>query len=229
MIVRRELPGRARLSPKSTSRLAYRSERLQRRIVGIGRRALREVRYHRRGSQAWRAIPPAGAARHAASTVSLEDFYRSLQMRVTIAPATTATIPRIAQLTQKTNQFNLTTHRYTEADITTLAAVPDLRRLLPETGRLRRQQWDCRGDDPTSLPGRCLDDRHVFDELPGDGPDGGRRLPRLHHSYLAAVGRPQAIGQIPPHRQKCARRRALPGMRVPTSRRTPPVSSGSWI
>ncbi len=58
----------------------------------------------------------------AAATASLEDFYRSLQMRVAIASATAATIPRIAQLTQKTNQFNLTTRRYTEAEITALAA-----------------------------------------------------------------------------------------------------------
>ena len=29
-------------------------------------------------------------------------------------------IPRVAQMTQKTNQFNLTTHRYTEAEIFTL-------------------------------------------------------------------------------------------------------------
>jgi FkbH-like protein len=61
----------------------------------------------------------------AAGTASLEDFYRSLQMHATIAAATTTTIPRIAQLTQKTNQFNLTTRRYTEADIATLATAPD--------------------------------------------------------------------------------------------------------
>ena len=46
-------------------------------------------------------------------------------MRVTIAPAAAATVPRIAQLTQKTNQFNLTTRRYSEAEITSLAAAPD--------------------------------------------------------------------------------------------------------
>jgi FkbH-like protein len=61
----------------------------------------------------------------AAATASLEDFYSSLEMRVTIAPAAASTIPRIAQLTQKTNQFNLTTRRYTEADIATLAAAAD--------------------------------------------------------------------------------------------------------
>lgn len=44
-------------------------------------------------------------------------FLESLQMRLTIAEADAFSIPRVAQMTQKTNQFNLTTHRYTEADI----------------------------------------------------------------------------------------------------------------
>jgi FkbH-like protein len=44
-------------------------------------------------------------------------FLESLQMRLTVAEADAFSIPRIAQMTQKTNQFNLTTRRYTEADI----------------------------------------------------------------------------------------------------------------
>lgn len=53
---------------------------------------------------------------------SLEDFYRSLDMRVEIAGVTPMTLGRIAQLTQKTNQFNLTTRRYSEAEIEAFAA-----------------------------------------------------------------------------------------------------------
>jgi FkbH-like protein len=53
----------------------------------------------------------------ASSGTTLEDFYRALEMRVRIGRADAFTIPRIAQLTQKTNQFNLTTRRYTEAEI----------------------------------------------------------------------------------------------------------------
>jgi len=60
-----------------------------------------------------------------ATATSLEDFYRSLEMRATIGVADSFTIPRIAQLTQKTNQFNLTTRRYTEAEITDLANSPE--------------------------------------------------------------------------------------------------------
>ena len=53
---------------------------------------------------------------------SLEEFYRALEMRARIGRANAFTIPRIAQLTQKTNQFNLTTRRYTEAEIRAASA-----------------------------------------------------------------------------------------------------------
>jgi FkbH-like protein len=48
---------------------------------------------------------------------NLDDFLRSLEMEVGIEAAVPFTIPRIAQLTQKTNQMNMTTRRYTEAQI----------------------------------------------------------------------------------------------------------------
>jgi FkbH-like protein len=48
---------------------------------------------------------------------NIEDFYRALEMKATIGLADSFSLPRIAQLTQKTNQFNLTTRRYSEADI----------------------------------------------------------------------------------------------------------------
>lgn len=58
------------------------------------------------------------------SASSLEDFYGGLKMRARIGLADRNTIPRIAQLTQKTNQFNLTTRRYTEAEIGNMAQDP---------------------------------------------------------------------------------------------------------
>lgn len=48
-----------------------------------------------------------------------EDFLKSLQITLTINEITPNCITRISQLTQKTNQFNLTSHRYTEHDIST--------------------------------------------------------------------------------------------------------------
>lgn len=44
-------------------------------------------------------------------------FLESLDIQLTISEADEFNIPRIAQMTQKTNQFNLTTRRYTESDI----------------------------------------------------------------------------------------------------------------
>jgi FkbH-like protein len=55
---------------------------------------------------------------------TLEDFYRSLEMRVQVDALADATLTRAAQLTQKTNQFNLTTCRYTEQQLSGMTA-PD--------------------------------------------------------------------------------------------------------
>lgn len=46
-----------------------------------------------------------------------EDYLKSLEIEIKVMDANNLTIPRIAQMTQKTNQFNLTTKRYTEEDI----------------------------------------------------------------------------------------------------------------
>jgi FkbH-like protein len=50
-------------------------------------------------------------------TPDLITYYRTLEMVADICLADEFAVPRIAQLTQKTNQFNLTTHRYNDADI----------------------------------------------------------------------------------------------------------------
>jgi FkbH-like protein len=52
-----------------------------------------------------------------ASAANIEDFYRSLEMQAEIRLCDGYALKRVAQLTQKTNQFNLTTKRYTEGDI----------------------------------------------------------------------------------------------------------------
>lgn len=52
-----------------------------------------------------------------ASAGTVEDYYRSLAMVATFGEADPATRQRIAQLTQKTNQLNMTTRRYSEQDI----------------------------------------------------------------------------------------------------------------
>jgi FkbH-like protein len=53
---------------------------------------------------------------------SIEDFYRSLQTEIVFSPIGPDTIARASQLTQKTNQFNATTYRYSDAEIGARAA-----------------------------------------------------------------------------------------------------------
>ena len=48
---------------------------------------------------------------------NIDDFLTSLEIKVNVIENDFSNIPRISQLTQKTNQFNLTTHRYTENEI----------------------------------------------------------------------------------------------------------------
>lgn len=53
------------------------------------------------------------------------DFLKSLDMVSTVSGFTKFNIPRVAQLSQRSNQFNLRTIRYTEADISALAEDPN--------------------------------------------------------------------------------------------------------
>jgi FkbH-like protein len=52
---------------------------------------------------------------------SKEDFFRFLEQEAELEPVSDLTLARVAQLTQKTNQFNLTTRRYTEPQIAEMA------------------------------------------------------------------------------------------------------------
>ncbi len=49
--------------------------------------------------------------------LDLKDFIASLDIKIKVRKNASDVLPRVAQLTQKTNQFNLTTRRYTEAEI----------------------------------------------------------------------------------------------------------------
>ena len=52
-----------------------------------------------------------------AGITDMRTYYESLEMELEIRFPDYFSIPRVAQLTQKTNQFNLTTMRYSESDI----------------------------------------------------------------------------------------------------------------
>jgi FkbH-like protein len=62
----------------------------------------------------------------AKSTTDLNEFLSELHTKIKIKNADKFTIPRISQLTLKTNQFNLTTKRYQEEDITNFSQSKDM-------------------------------------------------------------------------------------------------------
>jgi FkbH-like protein len=59
------------------------------------------------------------------SVTDMDSYLESLAMEASISEFTTMDVPRLAQLINKSNQFNLTTHRRTEADLLALMANPD--------------------------------------------------------------------------------------------------------
>ncbi len=52
-----------------------------------------------------------------ATSQSIDEFLAQLQLRASCAPVVEKNMARVTQLTNKTNQFNLTTRRYTEAQV----------------------------------------------------------------------------------------------------------------
>lgn len=59
------------------------------------------------------------------SFADVESFYASLDMALAFAPLSAANAPRAEQLSQKTNQFNMTTRRHRRGDLERLADAKD--------------------------------------------------------------------------------------------------------
>lgn len=74
----------------------------------------------RRRSESYRAEQARQEERGAAG--SMEEFLAGLHMRASCEPVHDANIDRVTQLTNKTNQFNLTTRRRTHAEVRQIAA-----------------------------------------------------------------------------------------------------------
>jgi len=59
------------------------------------------------------------------SATTPEEFLRSLEMEAEVGLVDAQTLGRVTQLINKTNQFNLTTRRYTEADVSAMSSSKD--------------------------------------------------------------------------------------------------------
>ena len=60
-----------------------------------------------------------------ASVTDLPAYLRGLEMQLVVRPFDRVGLQRIVQLINKSNQFNLTTRRYTDEDVLAVMADPD--------------------------------------------------------------------------------------------------------
>lgn len=68
----------------------------------------------------------AGRKKLMSESTDMVSYYRSLEMLLEIRFVDDFSIPRVAQLSQRTNQFNLTTRRYSESDIKAFMNDPNI-------------------------------------------------------------------------------------------------------
>src|SRR5260370_24527592 len=64
--------------------------------------------------------------------VNADDFLKDLQMKAVIRPVHKGDLPRASQLCQRTNQFNLTSKRYTESDLASFLGGTDIKMFMLE-------------------------------------------------------------------------------------------------
>ena len=98
----------------------------------------------------------------------VETYLASLDMRIVFRPFDSIGRSRIAQLINKSNQFNLTTRRYTEAEVAALESAPRVHVTSAPDRPVRRQRHDRRRDLPARRT-RRVGDPHLADELPRAG------------------------------------------------------------
>ncbi len=71
-----------------------------------------------------------GAQAAQAKASNLAEYLGSLQQKLVVEPVCDSGIPRIAQMHERTNQFNLTTRRLSQGDLTAMMAEPERHLLL---------------------------------------------------------------------------------------------------
>lgn len=140
--------------------------------------ALESTDEDRNRGRSYLAQAQRAAERNRAASVG--DFLAALRTRIVLGPLREEDVARAAQLTQKTNQLNLTTRRYTEQEMAALRSAPGvavaigsvadkhgdsgkvflgiLRRISPDTAELDTFLMSCR------VMGRFIEDQ-ILDQL----------------------------------------------------------------
>ncbi|MFJ1646426.1 HAD-IIIC family phosphatase [Streptomyces sp. NPDC088258] len=131
--------------------------------------------------------------RHQLSTVhaTAENYLRALEIRVTVGPTDAFTLPRLVQLEQRTNQFNMTGRAHGEALTARLARSPDHLVLAVEvTDRFGSEGvvggvWLDRGPDTWTVRNLVLSCRVL-----------SRGVERAILQYVAEAARGAGAGQL---------------------------------
>ena len=139
----------------------------------------------------------------------VDAYLASLDMTITFQPFDATGRARIVQLINKSNQYNLTTRRYTDPEVA--EAEND-----PEVFTLQVRLADIFGDNGMisvvicrPARGRSMGDRHLADELPRAGPQSGTHGAARDTEACARGGRPQADRHLPAYGPQQAGRRSL--------------------
>lgn len=124
-IVRRQVPGAA--VPEITAAGAAESRTPDRYIHILDKNGYFEVTDWSEEDQKRNEMYQANVIRHRQAAVfeDYQDYLRSLEMTAQIGAFTPVYMARIAQLTNKSNQFNLTTRRFSQSEIEAMAADHD--------------------------------------------------------------------------------------------------------
>jgi len=143
------------------------------------------------------------------SSVDIESYYRSLKMKAHIKMVDDFSLPRALQLTLKTNQFNVTTRRYTESDI---------RAFIRDGGyRLITLALEDKFGD-SGIVGLAIlkmsEMRAYIDSFILSCRVLGRTVEAAFLAYLAGLAKGSGAelleGEIIPTKKKCAMQRPLP-------------------
>ena len=126
----------------------------------------------------------------------VDAYLASLEMTITFQPFEAIGRARIVQLINKSNQYNLTTRRYTDPEILDAENDPEVFTLQVRLARYIRRQRDDQCSHLPPVGGRSLGYRHLADELPRARPQSGAHGAARDTRACASGGHRQAVRHL---------------------------------
>ena len=153
----------------------------------------------------------------ASEAPSHEEFLRSLKIQVHVFGPSSAQVGRVTQLVNKTNQFNLTTIRRDESQVSAFVD-SDAHRVYAAEVSDRFGGYGLVAVAIVDVPRRPVGHRHLPDELPRAAPRGRGLDPAVHRRGRRGRRRHVAPGALRADGQERPGRHVLPRARLPRHR-----------